>query len=61
MNESNFRAIVVGLLSVIAVVQVLAYVAPTSSASAGDPQDVRVVDWRVYGRAVKVEVVGGGE
>jgi hypothetical protein len=59
MNDSNFRAIVVGLLSVIAVVQVLAYVAPTSNAAAGDPQDVRVVDWRVYGRTVQVEVVGG--
>lgn len=58
MKESNFRTIVVGLLGVIALVQVLAYVAPTSSASAGDPQDVRVVDWRVYGRTVQVEVVG---
>ena len=57
MNDSSFRGIVVALLSVIAVVQVLAYIAPTSRASAGDPQDVRVVDWRVYGRAVKVEVV----
>jgi hypothetical protein len=57
MNETRFRGIVVALLSVIATVQVLAYIAPTALASASDPTDVRVVDWRVYGRAVKVEIV----
>ena len=57
MNETRFRGLVVALLSVIAVVQILSYVAPTAQAEAGDPTDVRVVDWRVYGRAVKVEIV----
>ena len=57
MNETRFRGIVVALLSVIAVVQILSYVAPTAQAEADDPTDVRVVDWRVYGRAVKVEIV----
>jgi hypothetical protein len=57
MSETRFRGIVVALLSVIAAVQVLSYIAPTAQAAAGDPTDVRVVDWRVYGRAVKVEIV----
>ena len=57
MNETRFRGIVVALLGVIAVVQILSYVAPTAQAEADDPTDVRVVDWRVYGRAVKVEIV----
>ena len=57
MREKNFRSLVVFLLSVIAGVQILSYVAPISPVRAGDVTDVRVVGWRTWGTPAEVKIV----